>query len=76
LETPIPYDKFPTDLSFKDVYYILKGEADSKYERTQEYTFITKHTILGRWREIKLLMYSEYLKEFYSEQNNLKDTSF
>lgn len=36
---------------------MLKIEQTKKYERGV-YMFITRHTILGRWHEIKLTMYS------------------
>ncbi|MEW6508398.1 MAG: hypothetical protein AB1432_11690 [Bacteroidota bacterium] len=51
------YRDFKTGLTFKEVYSMLKIEQTKKYERGV-YMFITRHTILGRWHEIKLTMYS------------------
>ena len=57
------YNKFRTYLTFKDVRFILSLEAKRKYENG-EYMFITRHTVLGRWREIKMKM---FLCEYYEE---------
>jgi hypothetical protein len=50
------YNKFRTGLTFKQVRLLLKYEADRKY-RNGEYMFITRHTVLGRWKEIKMKMF-------------------
>ena len=52
------YKDFKTGLTFKDVRDQLQLEADRKYEQG-EYMFITRHTVLGRWHEIKQKMYTE-----------------
>jgi hypothetical protein len=61
IEEEVDYEDFRTELVFKDVYTILKLEQKKKYE-FGEYMFITRHTVLGRWREIKLKMYRDYLR--------------
>ena len=48
----IAYDQFRTGLTFRDVYYML-------WERNRK----RRHTVLGKWREIKLAMYEQYLHE-------------
>lgn len=53
------YNSFRTGLTFKDVRQILQIEARNKY-RNGEYMFVTRHTVLGRWREIKLKMFYEF----------------
>lgn len=58
----IEYSDFRTGLSFTYVRRLLKIEADSKYKKGI-YMFITRHTVLGRWHEIKQRMYSDYLSE-------------
>ena len=50
------YNKFRTNLTFKEVRFFLQLEANRKYLQG-EYMFITRHTVLGRWREIKLKMF-------------------
>ncbi len=60
------YDTFRTGLTFNDIRQILKFEQRRKYEKG-EYMFITRHTVLGRWREIKLRMYNEYLQYYERE---------
>jgi len=54
------YNDFRTGLTFKDVRQILKHESKIKYNKG-EYMFITRHTVLGRWHQIKKQMYEEYL---------------
>jgi len=53
----IEYNKFRTNLTFKEVRFILSCEAKKKYENN-DYMFITRHTVLGRWREIKMKMFT------------------
>jgi len=48
----ISYDKFRTGLNFREVYFMLKYEQKRKHHRG-EYMFITRHTILGRWHQLK-----------------------
>lgn len=55
------YNEFRTGLTFTEVRHILKREAEKKY-RKGEYMFITRNTVLGRWREIKLSMYKMELQ--------------
>jgi len=55
------YEDFRTGLTFKDVRNILKREVKRKYE-IGEYMFVTRHTVLGRWREIKLAMFNTELE--------------
>lgn len=54
------YKDFRTGFTFKDIRMMLKYEAKRKYE-CGEYMFVTRHTVLGRWREIKIRMYNEYV---------------
>lgn len=69
----LEYSDFRTGLSFREVRLILKLEADKKYENG-EYMWITRATILGRWRQIKLEMYEEYLEwERLCRLNNIKE---
>jgi len=55
----LSYKEFRTGLSFKDVRRILKKESERKLKHN-EYMFITRHTVLGRWHQIKKQMYKEY----------------
>jgi hypothetical protein len=71
------YEKFRTGLTFKDVSKILYREQQRLREQNY-YMFITRHTILGRWREIKLDMFKPYRehipsrKEMLDYLNNVK----
>lgn len=51
------YNEFRTGFTFTEIRHILKREANKKYKHG-EYMFITRRTVLGRWREIKMKMYS------------------
>jgi hypothetical protein len=59
----IIYKEFRTGLSFKDIRKDLKVEQERKYRDYNEYMFVTRHTVLGRWREIKLKMFSQFQKD-------------
>ena len=71
------YNKFRTNLTFKDVRFILYIESKRKYEQGI-YMFITRHTVLGRWREIKLKMYKLGIRNNISAkiEHNKKDFIF
>jgi hypothetical protein len=61
-ECEITYSEFRTGYTFKEIRHILKREAKRKYEKG-EYMFITRHTVLGRWRELKLEMWNHFQSE-------------
>lgn len=63
---PIPYDKYRSGLSFPDVREILGHEADAAYDAGQ-YMFVSRSTVLGRWREMKLAQYGRYLDAYQPE---------
>jgi transcription initiation factor TFIID subunit TAF12 len=52
----ITYKEFKTGFTFNDIRQMLKLEANRKYQRGI-YMFITRHTVLGRWHQIKREMY-------------------
>jgi hypothetical protein len=56
------YDKFKTGLTFTEVCNILY-RRHKELRKGGEYMFITRHTVLGRWREMKLEMFSIYYDE-------------
>lgn len=49
----LDYAQFRTGLTFSDVYYMIYSR---QYKR--------RRGVLGKWREIKLKMYSEYSAEY------------
>lgn len=51
--TPLPYDRFRTGLTYYDVYHAIYGR---KWKR--------RRGVLGYWRELKMKMYAEYLRDF------------
>jgi len=42
---------------------MLGIQARRKYEVTGEYMFITRHTVLGRWRELKLEAWNQFQRD-------------
>ena len=48
------YEQFRTGLTFRDVHAGLVVEARNVFAREGRRMFITRHTVLGRWRQIKL----------------------
>lgn len=53
------YKDFRTGLTFRDVREMLYIEQRMKYERG-EYMFVTRATVLGRWRQLKLEMFEHF----------------
>lgn len=56
VEGEITYDEFRTGLTFADVRALLKVEQDRAYAEGR-YMWVSRSTVLGRWREIKLNMW-------------------
>lgn len=56
----LSYEQYRTGLTFRDVFHILDAEARHKFERYGVRMFITRRTVLGRWRQIKLTSYEGY----------------
>jgi len=48
---PLPYCDFRTGLTFRDVYWMVAARR-----------WKSRHTVLGKWHEVKLAMYHEYLE--------------
>lgn len=61
---PVAYEDFPSGLTFADVAAMLDVEARNHFNATGERMFVTRHTILGRWMELKRRSYDAYLREF------------
>lgn len=53
------YDDFRSGLTFADVREILKSEQNQAYQRGQ-YMWVSRGTVLGRWRQYKLEMWEAY----------------
>ncbi len=49
------YDQFRTGLSFIEIWEMLKIE-----QREGKRRHVTRHTILGKWHEIKLRMFADF----------------
>lgn len=62
-ECEIEYEEFRTGYTFKEIRRILLIDARRKYEITNQYVFISRHTVLGRWRQIKLEMWNQFQKD-------------
>jgi len=50
------YKKFRTGLTFKDVRKMLWSYSDNP----KDWRHVTRHTVLGKFREIKLEMFHRY----------------
>lgn len=53
------YKELKTGFTFNDIRQMLYKESKEKRERNNEHMFITRHTILGRWHEMKLRIWKE-----------------
>lgn len=56
----IEYKDFKTGFSFNDIRQMLWRESQEKRNKENHYMFITRHTVLGRWHEIKQRMWKEH----------------
>lgn len=61
------YNSFRTGYRFRDIRLMLKYEQEQKRENG-EYMYVTRKTVLGRWREIKQQMF-EQEKQFEEAYN-------
>lgn len=69
-EHPIPYDDFRTGLTFGEVRMMFW----SYNEDSSTWRYKRRGTVLGKWHQIKLEMYDEYLRRV--EQAKLKGERF
>lgn len=56
----VPYDRFRTGFTFAEVRTMLWSYSEDPRDWPRG---ISRHTVLGRWREIKLEMYDRYLQD-------------
>ena len=50
--TVVSYENFRTGFTYRDVYHTIYGR---RWKR--------RHGVLGKWRELKLRMYIQYLED-------------
>ena len=65
LEDELCYEDFRTGLMFRAVYEDLNYEQKQVFESEGRRMFITRHTVLGRWHQIKQEMNRDYKKRNY-----------
>ena len=53
------YDSFKTGLNYYEVWQALRQEKEAGKRH-----HITRHTVLGKWHEMKLSMYEGLLEEY------------
>jgi hypothetical protein len=53
----LSYDNFRTGFNFKDIRQMLWSYSDDP----KDWPDVTRRTVLGKWREIKLQMYDQYI---------------
>jgi hypothetical protein len=58
------YSEFRTGLTFSEVFWLLRSGSDDPRDWPKG---ITRHTVLGKWHQIKLEMWSEYKHMFQIE---------
>ncbi len=67
------YAQFRTGLTFTDVRRQLAQESDARVASGLPPLFVTRRTVIGRWREIKLAMWDYYQRgngaEFQSHES-------
>lgn len=65
-QEPMSYDQFRCGLTFGEVYWGLREEADRRWQMGER-MFISRRTVLGRMRQIKLGSYEAYTRWIGSE---------
>jgi hypothetical protein len=55
--TPVPYEAFRTGLTFREVRAMLWSPSDDPRQWRQK----RRSSVLGKWREIKLELYDQYV---------------
>lgn len=55
----LTYKKLRTGLQYDDVYELLKDHSEDK----NDWTYKRRHTVLGKWFEIKQSMWDEHCNE-------------
>jgi hypothetical protein len=56
----LPYDQFRTGFTFADVRLMLWSFSDDSRDW---HPGVSRRTVLGKWREIKINMYDRYVYE-------------
>jgi hypothetical protein len=62
------YDRFRTGLTFDEVRQMLWSPSGDP----KDWRRVTRHTVLGKWREIKLQMYNEA----FGDDNRVEPTEY
>ena len=53
------YDAFKSGITYYEVWQILRQEKEAG-----KWAHVTRHTVLGKWHELKLSMYEALLDQF------------
>lgn len=62
MEPLLSYDEFRTGYEFADIFWMIRSPSDDSRDWPKG---ISRHTVLGKWREIKLEMYAEYKRAYH-----------
>ena len=52
-ECDTTYNQFKTGYTFKEIRRMLKIESERKFREKNEIMYVTRHTVLGRWKQLK-----------------------
>lgn len=59
------YKKFRTGFTFKEIRQMLWSYSSNP----RDWKHITRHTVLGKWHEIKLEMWNQYKPDKFRNNN-------
>jgi DNA-binding transcriptional MerR regulator len=62
-ECEITYNQFRTGYTFKEIRRMLKIESERKFRERNEIMYVTRHTVLGRWKQLKEEMWNQFQKD-------------
>jgi len=65
-ECEIEYNEFKTGYTFIEIRRMLKIESERKFRERNEIMYVTRHTVLGRWRQLKLELWKQFQKDIES----------
>ena len=62
-ECETTYIQFKTGYTFTEIRRMLKIESERKFRERNEIMYVTRHTVLGRWKQLKTEMWNQFQKD-------------
>ena len=69
--TPTPYHKFRTGLTYQEVSGMVWSYSDNPATWPLAHHTRRRHTVLGKWKQLKQEMHREYCEQFEQQPTDL-----